>query len=65
MLSDIILPSPNRRRAARSCSARPNGQRKNSAPRYAVFVSKRPKAKLKLPSHVAVVDAREVLEALR
>lgn len=34
-------------------------------PRYAVFVSKRPKAKPKLPANVTLVDARDVLDVLR
>lgn len=33
--------------------------------RYAVFVSQRPKSRPKLPSNVAVIDARDVLTALR
>lgn len=33
--------------------------------RYAVFVSERPRGKPKLPSNVAVIDARDVMAALR
>lgn len=39
--------------------------RERAALRYVVFVSRRPKSKPKLPDNVAVVDAREVMAALR
>lgn len=39
--------------------------REKADARYAVFVSQRPKGKLKLPSNVAVIAARDVFEALR
>jgi hypothetical protein len=43
----------------------PLAGREEAEARYAVFVSRRPKGKLKLPSNVAVIDARDVFEALR
>lgn len=43
----------------------PLAGRENAEARYAVFVSRRPRGKLKLPSNVAVIDARDVFEALR
>lgn len=55
-------------RAAQSLLAKgrpPLAGREKAEARYAVFVSQRPKAKLKLPSDVAVIGARDVFEALR
>jgi hypothetical protein len=43
----------------------PLAGREKAEARYAVFVSQRPKGKLKLPSNVVVIGAREVFEALR
>jgi AAA+ ATPase superfamily predicted ATPase len=43
----------------------PLAGREGATVRYAVFVSQRPRGKLKLPSNVAVIAAREVFEALR
>ncbi len=43
----------------------PLAGRERAEPRYAVFVSQRPKSKPNTPSNVAVIDARDVLAALR
>jgi len=62
-------PSPSDiERAAQTLIAKgapPIAGRDKRERRYAVFVSQRPRGRSKLPSNVAVIDARDVMEALR
>ena len=64
--SDKAPSAPDVERTAQALMAKglPAVGRAKREPRYAVFVSKRPKAKPKLPANVTLVDARDVLEAL-
>lgn len=55
-------------RAAQSLIAKgvpPIAGREKAEPHYAIFVSERPRSRPKLPGNVAIVDARDVLGALR